>query len=145
MHGWGIIEIKSKYILLYNKFFYLYNFLIFLNTYTSFLINFFFGFYKNYSLFLKIKGIGYKIISIGLNLLIKLGFSHRILYLFKKNVRFFLNNKQSILIKSRSLSEIKNILFIFQKIRQVNTYKKKGIFIKGSIIKIKVSKKKSKI
>jgi len=39
---------------------------------------------------------------------------------------------------------IKNLIFNLQKLRAINAYKKKGLIIKGSIIKIKQSSKKSK-
>jgi ribosomal protein L6P/L9E len=94
---------------------------------------------------MKFKGVGYKIIKIGLNFLLKVGFSHRIVYLLKKNLRVNFYNKQLIKIESRSLSILKNCIYVFQKISKLNSYKKKGFFLRGSIIKIKINKKKSKV
>jgi ribosomal protein L6P/L9E len=113
--------------------------------YNFFLINFFFGLYRNYHIFLKFKGVGYKVIKIGLNYLFKIGFSHRVIYLLKKNLRFNYYNKQLVKISSRSSTILKNCIFIFQKISKINSYKKKGFFLKGSILKIKINKKKSKV
>jgi ribosomal protein L6P/L9E len=113
--------------------------------YNAFVINFLFGLYKNYHIYFRLKGIGYKMMKIGLNFLLKIGFSHRIIYLIKKNLRFSYQNKQLLKIESRSLFNLKNIIFIFQKIRKINCYKKKGIFLKGSMVKIKINKKKAKV
>lgn len=145
LQGWSLIEIKSEYIILNNKNLYFYNFLSLINTYNFFLISFLFGLYKNYFCFLKFKGVGYKLIKVGFNFSIKLGFSHRILFILKKKSKFQYINKQLLKIESRSLANMKNIIFTFQKIRKMNSYKKKGVFLKGSIIKIKISKKKSKV
>lgn len=145
LQGWGLLEINSKYLLLDNYGIYLYNVLHLFKRYNFFLINFFFGLYRNYFIYLKFKGVGYKIIKIGLNFLLKVGFSHRIMYLLKKNLRFNFYNKQLIKIESRSLSVLKNCIYVFQKISKLNSYKKKGLFLKGSIVKIKINKKKSKV
>ena len=145
LQGWALLEINSKYLLIDNFGIYLYNSLHLFKIYNFFVINFFFGLYRNYYVFFKLKGIGYKLMKIGLNFSLKIGFSHRIIYLMKKNLRFSYYNKQLLKIESRSLSNLKNIIFIFQKIRKINCYKKKGLFLKGSIIKIKINKKKAKV
>ena len=145
LQGWGLLEIHSKFILIDNFGLYLYNSIHLFKIYNAFVINFFFGLYKNYHIYFRLKGIGYKIMKIGPNFLLKIGFSHRIIYLIKKNLRFSYQNKQILKIESRSLFNLKNIIFIFQKIRKLNCYKKKGIFLKGSIIKIKINKKKAKV
>jgi hypothetical protein len=145
LQGWSLLKIESKYILIDNFGLYLYNSFHLFKIYNIFVINFLFGLYKNHHIFLRFKGIGYKIMKIGLNFLLKIGFSHRIIYLMKKNVRFSYHNKQLLKIESRSLFNLKNIIFIFQKIRKINCYKMKGIFLKGSIVKIKINKKKIKV
>jgi len=124
---------------------YLYNFIFYVKSYISFFKFFILGFYKNYFHFLKLKGIGYKIILFSLNIIIKLGFSHRILFLLKKDLKVQYINKQLLKIESRYLNIVKNTIFMFINIRKINLYKKKGFFFKSPIIKIKISNKKSKV
>jgi ribosomal protein L6P/L9E len=143
--GWLLINIKSKFILIKDKKLYIYNFLSLIKTYNFFLMNFFLGLLKNYLQYIKLKGMGFKVIKLDLNLMIKLGFSHRILFFYKKDLRFFFLNKQNLKLMSRNLFNIKNIIFELNNLRKINRYKKKGIFLKGSIIEIKISKKKSKV
>ena len=145
LQGWGLVQLKYKFFIIKANKLFIYNLLALIKSYISFLINFFLGFFKNYFQYLKIKGMGFKIILVGLNLLLKLGFSHRIIYICMNNWRFQYLNKQLLKINSRCFFTIKNFVYSFQKIRKLNSYKKKGIFIKGSIIKIKVSSKKAKV
>lgn len=145
LQGWSLLELYSKYILIDNFGLYLYNCIYLFKIYNAFIINFLFGLYKNYHIYFRLKGIGYKIMKVSSNFMIKLGFSHRIIYLMKKNLCFSYQNKQSLKIESRSLFDLKNIIFNFQKIRKINSYKKKGIFLKGSIIQVKINKKKAKV
>lgn len=121
---------------------YLYNSTFLIKMYFSLLFNFFLGFYKNYSQYLKLKGVGFKAVVINLGLLIKLGYSHRVLYLFVKDLKFFYINKQLLQIEGRCVYKLKNLFYKFQTIRKSNVYKKKGIFLKGVILKMKVSNKK---
>jgi ribosomal protein L6P/L9E len=143
--GWLLIRIKSKFILIKDKKLYIYNFLSLIKTYNFFLMNFFLGLLKNYLQYIKLKGMGYKVVKLGLNFIIKLGFSHRILFFCKKNFRYIFLNKQNLKFLSRNLFTIKNIIFKLNNLRKINRYKKKGIFLKGSIVEIKISKKKSKV
>lgn len=102
------------------------------------------GFYKNYTCFLKLKGMGFKTVTVNKNLIFKLGCSHRILYILKKDALIVLEQKYLIQINTRSLNLIKNAIGILKSIKLPSPYKIKGIFIKGSCLILKISSKKSK-
>lgn len=114
-----------------------------------FLSNILFGYNKLYKFFFKIKGFGYKwkynlnYINSKNSIFLKIGFTHRIAILIKKNVKYKMTKKRFI-IKNRSYKFIRNNLnFIFILFKQF-LYNKKGIFLRGTKYKIKISKKKSK-
>jgi hypothetical protein len=102
------------------------------------------GFYKNYTCFLKLKGMGFKSVVVNKNLIFKLGCSHRIIYVLKKNLLVILEQKYLIQINTRCLNKIKNAISIMKSIKLTSSYKIKGIFIKGSYVILKISSKKSK-
>jgi len=143
--GWSLIKIKSNSILSRNNKLYCYDTLMKFNSYNSYFSMIFLGFLQNYSQYIKLKGIGYKVTVLNSNLLFKLGFSHRILHLLITDSRITYLNKQWLRIENRSLFLLKEVIFIFQTMRKSNSYKKKGIFLKGALIKIKFNNKKSKV
>lgn len=145
LQGFGLIQLISNFFLINHKKCYIYNFLKYNKSYTSSLISFFLGFYKNYLYYLKIKGMGFKVVIIKTNLLLKLGYTHRSIYLYKKDIRLNYLNKHLLQLESRSISYLKNLIYNFTKIYKLIVYKKKGIFLKGVILKFKVSSKKIKV
>jgi ribosomal protein L6P/L9E len=118
--------------------------IFFSETYSCFFSNLFLGFFRNYFYFLKIKGMGFKMIGHMCGIIVKLGYSHRILYTRQKEIALTYLNRRLLKIEGRSLSLIKTSLFRFIKLKKRSIYKKKGIFLKGSILKIKLTSKKSK-
>jgi ribosomal protein L6P/L9E len=145
LQGWFIICVKYNFILVKSNKLYIYNLLDFIKTYIYYLINTFIGFLKNYFQYVKLKGMGYKVMVLTSNFSLKLGFSHRILYLCSNDLRINYLNKQLIKIESRSLLSIKSIIYLFQNIRKMSAYKIKGVFLKGSVVSIKINTKKSKV
>jgi ribosomal protein L6P/L9E len=144
VQGWSIINLKYKLIVIRNNKFYVYNLLLYIKTYNTYLTNIFLGYLKNYSQYVRVKGMGYKVVTLNTILLVKLGFSHRILYLFTNDFRLNYLNKQLLIFKSRCTYLLKQNIYLFQHIRKINSYKKKGIYIKGALIKVKINTKKSK-
>lgn len=140
--GWGIIDFNHYYFLIKNSEFY--SFVLWKKSYSSFLMAFFLGFQKGYFKYLKLKGMGYKFLSVNHNLIIKIGFSHRVIYINSLNIYCGFINKYLLRFESRSLWSLKKLVQTFLNIRQKNSYKKKGIFLKGSLINIKINSKKSK-
>jgi hypothetical protein len=88
--------------------------------------------------------MGYKFILTNNILALKVGYSHRILFMSSLNIRCIYVTKQLLKINCRSLNQLKTVSFFFLKTRKQNFYNKKGIFIKGSIFQTKLSSKKSK-
>ena len=89
--------------------------------------------------------MGYKIMRLNLNLIIKLGYSHRIMFFCQKGLNYTFITRQLLKLESRSLFHEKDLIMLFRILRKFNSYKKKGIFIKGFIFKSKISSKKSKV
>lgn len=127
--GWSLIKLKQNNNLAINNLLYGYN--------------------KLYKFFFKLKGFGYKW-KYNLNnnikknsIYLKLGFTHRISVIIKKNIKYKMNKKRFI-IKSRSYKLVRNNLnFLFILFKKF-LYNKKGIYLRGTKYKIKISKKKSK-
>lgn len=127
--GWNIIKIKNNN-----------------NTIIS---NTLFGYSKLYKFFFKLKGFGFKW-KYNLNpknhlntIFFKIGFTHRVAIIIKKNIKYKMTKKRFIL-KSRSYKYIRdNLNFIFFLYKNY-LYNKKGIYLRGTKYKTKISKKKSK-
>lgn len=140
--GWGIINFPKSFFLIKEK--ELHFFLSYNKTYLIFLSNVFLGFQRGYFIFLKLKGIGYKYMWVKQDLILKFGVSHRIIFINYLNLYCKFINKYALFYMTRSFGLLKNLVQSFKKIRKENNYKKKGIFLKGSLITLKVSSKKSK-
>ena len=121
-----------------------FNAIILSKAYILFISNLFLGFYRNYVYFLKLKGMGFKMLWHFGGIILKLGFSHRVLFIRQKEVLFTYLNRHLLKVEGRSLLFIKTILFKFMRVRIKSVYKKKGVFLKGSLVKFKVTSKKSK-
>ena len=141
--GWGIIMLKKKLFFLLKKKDIHFTFIAG-KKYSKILTLIFFGFCKGYFNFLKIKGMGYKFIRLKNNIIVKFGFCHRVIYKNYLDIYCLFLSKFILRFESRSLWLLMKTKNIFKNIRKKNIYKKKGIFLKGSFINIKVSSKKSK-
>ena len=137
LFGWTITKINIRYILFNLNL----NFFI---IFGIFFLKSFLGFYKVFLHRLILKGMGYKSLTLKSFLFLKLSQSHRLVYKVKENIKILYINKQLLLISSKCINKLKNVTYFFRKYSKVNSYKKKGFFIKGSIVFIKASSKKSK-
>lgn len=140
--GWGIICLKNSLFLLKSKEFFSITFKK--KSYFTLLKVLFLGFNKGYTQYLKLKGMGYKFINVSNNIVLKFGFSHRIIYSVYSNIYCLFINKYLIKLESRSFSDLKKVVYLLRSIRKNSMYKKKGIFLKGSLISLKISSKKAK-
>jgi len=108
-----------------------------------------FGFSKLYKFFFKIKGFGYKwkyllhLKKRQQNVFFKLGFTHRVSLLVSKNMKVKLK-KRRLILKHRSYFFIRNHLKFLFFLYKAYLYNKKGIYLRGTNYKLKISKKKSK-
>lgn len=127
--GWGLINLNLKNNL--------------------YITNILFGYNKIYKFFFKMKGFGYKWkYNLSnrpkkINIYLKVGFTHRISIITKKNIKYKMNKKRFI-IKSRSYNFIRNNLNFMFILFKSFLYNKKGIYLRGTKYKLKISKKKSK-
>lgn len=140
--GWGILCFQRMFFLIKKN--ELYSFLPYNKAYLTFLTIFFIGFQRGYFQYLKLKGMGYKFIRAGTNFLLKFGYSHRIVYINYADVYCKFLTKFILRLETRSLWLLSKITYAFSNIRKKNMYKKKGIFLKGALITLKSSSKKSK-
>jgi ribosomal protein L6P/L9E len=88
--------------------------------------------------------MGYKTTMAALNLVFKLSQSHRLVYKIQKDIKIIYLHKQALIFKTKSLDLLKKIVFFLRKFGKKNVYKKKGVFLKGSVISVKINSKKSK-
>jgi ribosomal protein L6P/L9E len=107
-------------------------------------MNLVFGFYKKFFLFLKIRGIGYRSIFSKKGLHLKLGFSHRVVIAIRSNIKLYYVSRRLSMLISRDLYRLKNLVEQIQNIKKRSTYKKKGVYLKGMIFRLKPSGKKSR-
>jgi len=143
--GWGIIEIKKNPFFIVNlNTLVIYNKKFVFKSFKSFLNNYSFGLCSLYNLYLKLKGMGYKLKWTSIYLVLKLGYSHRIMYKLQKDLLIKYYTRFTFCLSTRTQTILKNFLYKLQKIGKNNCYKKKGIFIKSTCIKLKVNSKKSK-
>jgi len=140
--GWGVTLCQGPYFLIKdrNKFFFISQ----TKSYYSLISIIFLGFQKGYFQYLKLKGIGYKFINKDNKIILKFGFSHRIIYINLLDTKCNFIHRNLLGLETRSIWAIKKITQSFNNIRKKNVYKKKGFFLKGSLIHIRVSSKKSK-
>jgi ribosomal protein L6P/L9E len=102
------------------------------------------GYFKLYSRYLVVVGRGYKISIFSSNIVFRLGNSHRAIYKLALDTRIFFHHKQLLIVNSRFLHVIDKIERSIKDLINFNNYKKKGVYIKGLILALRVSTKKSK-
>lgn len=140
--GWGVSSYREPYFLIKEK--NIFFFSSHTKSYSSFMSIIFLGFQKGYLQYLKLKGIGYKFIYTTNNIILKFGFSHRIIYVNFIDTKCSFISRYLLSLETRSLLTLKKISQSFDIIRKKNVYKKKGVFLKGCLVHILVSSKKSK-
>lgn len=140
--GWGVISCSEPYFLMKDK--KVFFFLSHMKSCSTSISIIFLGFQKGYFQYLKIKGMGYKFVSTSNAILLKFGFSHRVLYLNSIDTKCDFVTRYILCLEVRSLCILKKNSFFFNSIRKKNVYKKKGIFFKGLLINIRIGSKKSK-
>lgn len=108
-----------------------------------------FGYNRLYKFFFKLKGFGFKW-KYNLNLqkhkqtiYLKLGFTHRLALITKNNSKYKLKKKR-LIIRNRSYSYLRHNLYLLFFLYKTYLYNKKGIYLRGTKFKLKISKKKSK-
>jgi hypothetical protein len=99
--GWGVILCHEYFFLLKDmKVFFL---LSHMKSYLSLLAIIFLGFQKGYFKYLKLKGMGYKFINTRNNIILKFGFSHRVIYTSSIDTRCCFITRYLLGLETRSL------------------------------------------
>jgi ribosomal protein L6P/L9E len=78
-------------------------------------------------------------------LIFKLGYSHRVFYLYPNNIRIHYENKKYFKLESRSILNLKNAIWSITTLKKMNAYKKKGVYLRGGVYGVKISIKKAKV
>ena len=108
-----------------------------------------FGYSRLYKFFFKLKGFGFKwkymlrLKKEKQTLFLKLGFTHRLAFILQKNCKYLLK-KRRLIIKHRSYGFLRNNLCLLFFLYKTYLYNKKGVYLRGTKFKLKISKKKSK-
>jgi len=89
---------------------------------------------------LKLIGIGFKCSIIEDNLILKLGFSHKINIKIPKNITVIIPNKDTIICKGINLEELSSFTTKIKNKKKPNIYKDQGIFYHDEDIKRKPGK-----
>ena len=129
-NGWGVLKLSFTSLNYFKSF-------------ESNLLNIFLGYLKPIFVFLKIKGMGFKSIYFKKGLIFKLGFRHRIVLVMPYDICLIYLTKHKLQIAGRLYSNLVNLEYSISNLRKKNSYKKKGIFRKGIIVVLKLTRKKS--
>jgi hypothetical protein len=103
-----------------------------------------FGLNRLWKFWFKIRGFGFKFIKIKEGITIKANFTHRILLLSMKNCKMSYNSKSLFNIQSRNIHHLWDSLFYLLFYYRNIVYKKLGVYLKGTLFKLKLAKKKLK-
>lgn len=113
---------------------------------SSFLFNnLIFGLIKSYFKYIQLRGRSFRYLYSVSNLIIKLGFSHKLYYSLPNNICVSLITKQVLKVSGKSLQQIKNIFFDLNSIRNFDKYKGKGLLYYKDFLILKASSKKTKV
>jgi len=93
----------------------------------------------------RVKGFGFRFVSFyGKGVYLKLDYTHKVCIIPIKNHKIRYRHKYKFLIKGRNIDILKSTFQFFIFFLSQKAYKKLGIFLKGTIYKAKLSKKKTK-
>jgi large subunit ribosomal protein L6 len=100
------------------------------------------GVSRGFLIYLKIVGIGYRASLQNDNLLLKLGYSHDIIYKIPSSIKLFLLDPTLICLFGIDKNQVTQIAAKIRKLRQPSAYKGKGIRLINEKILLKQGKKK---
>ena len=101
------------------------------------------GLSKGYRLALNLKGVGFRaFLKENNKLLLKLGYSHDIIYTIPSNVIIKCPKQDQIIIFGINKTEITAIAAELRKLKKIDSYKGKGILFENENIPLKEGKKK---
>jgi len=92
----------------------------------------------NYNMFLK--GIGYRVQKKGNNLEFSLGYSHPVLYEAPEGIEFKVDGQDKFSVSSINKQLIGQVCSEIKRLRRKDSYKGKGIYFEGEVIRKKQGK-----
>lgn len=99
------------------------------------------GVSKGYQVELSLVGLGYKVIKLGNEILLKLGHSHYIKLTNPKGMHIF-GSKKRLVLYGVNLSEVHHVSRVLGSFRKFDVYKGKGIVNVRDKVRLKVGKQK---
>lgn len=101
------------------------------------------GVWKGYSIKLSINGVGYKATIENNHLILKIGYSHNVIYSIPTDIQIKIYTQKglTLLISSNNLQRVTQIASEIKSLKPVEPYKGKGIKYFNEIIKLKEGKK----
>lgn len=111
-------------------------------TYRSLINNMVIGVSRGFSTKLELVGVGYRAIQNNSELVLKLGYSHDVVYSIPNNVIIECIKPTLISVNGINKQEVNQIAANIRSFRKPDAYKGKGIRYYGEVIKLKEGKKK---
>jgi ribosomal protein L6P/L9E len=112
-------------------------------TYVQLLNSLFYSILNGHSMYLELRGVGFKYKIKANTLFLILGFSHIINYCIPTNVIMRVFNTKLLKIFSNNLLILNQVIYNLKKKKKFNVYKGKGIVLKDEILITKEGKKAS--
>lgn len=115
-------------------------------TYTSILRNLIFGVTKGYRKKLRLVGVGFRAWIKDSNLLLKIGYSHEVLYSIPKDIQIVCSKNKGVILVVSGIEQarVNQVAIEIKRLRMPDIYKGKGIHYNKEIIKLKKGKREGK-
>jgi large subunit ribosomal protein L6 len=115
-------------------------------TYISILRNLIFGVVKGYRRKLRLVGVGFKALKRENNLVLKIGYSHEIVYKIPEDIKISCSKNKGIIIVISGIEHVRvnQVAVEIRSLRIPDIYKGKGIHYNKEVLKLKKGKRESK-
>lgn len=116
------------------------------DTYFSFLKNMITGVTQGFTYKLRLVGVGFRAQILEKKLILKIGFSHEVLYPIPNDIEIFCAKAKGglLIIKGIESSRVNQIAAEIRSLRMPDVYKGKGIHKENEILKLKKGKREGK-
>ena len=115
-------------------------------TYLAIIRGIILGVTKGYRRKLRLVGVGFKALIQDNNLILKLGFSHEIIYTIPKDIKIICSKNKGIILVISGVenAKVNQVAVEIRRLRIPDAYKGKGIHYNKEILKLKKGKKEGK-
>lgn len=116
------------------------------NAYLSWIHQLIIGVTKGYTQKLRLIGVGYRASIVENKLILKLGYSHEVIYAFPKEISIIPAKAKGtiLLIKGFELTTVTQVAADIRNLRAPDAYKGKGIHYYNEVLKLKKGKREGK-